>query len=137
MEKLWNFFSGDLYEPCLSQFDQKIPLDLERKLSKSNSKRELSLFEHVHLDTFIATHSSIPFFHMHLAQTPRYKGLGPTIIVCPATVMHQWLKECHKWWPEFRVAILHSSGSYSGSQVWSYAMSHYFFCNLKCCLPGG
>ncbi|GFO00974.1 DNA excision repair protein ercc-6-like [Plakobranchus ocellatus] len=45
-----------------------------------------------------------------------YKGLGPTIIVCPTTVMHQWLKECHKWWPEFRVAILHSSGSYSGSQ---------------------
>ncbi|GFR85602.1 DNA excision repair protein ERCC-6-like [Elysia marginata] len=45
-----------------------------------------------------------------------YKGLGPTIIICPTTVMHQWLKECHKWWPEFRVAILHSSGSYSGSQ---------------------
>lgn len=45
-----------------------------------------------------------------------YKGLGPTIIVCPTTVMHQWLKECHKWWPEFRVAILHSSGSFSGSQ---------------------
>ncbi|RUS74131.1 hypothetical protein EGW08_018111 [Elysia chlorotica] len=46
-----------------------------------------------------------------------YKGLGPTIIVCPTTVMHQWLKECHKWWPEFRVAILHSSGSYTGSQT--------------------
>ncbi|KAK0043155.1 DNA excision repair protein ERCC-6 [Biomphalaria pfeifferi] len=45
-----------------------------------------------------------------------YKGLGPTIIVCPTTVMHQWLKECHKWWPEFRVAILHSSGSFSGSE---------------------
>lgn len=46
-----------------------------------------------------------------------YKGLGPTIIVCPTTVMHQWLKEFHKWWPDFRVAILHSSGSFTGSEV--------------------
>ncbi|KAH9520103.1 DNA excision repair protein ERCC-6 [Bulinus truncatus] len=45
-----------------------------------------------------------------------YKGLGPTIIVCPTTVMHQWLKEFHKWWPDFRVAILHSSGSFTGSE---------------------
>ncbi|XP_059174899.1 DNA excision repair protein ERCC-6-like [Physella acuta] len=45
-----------------------------------------------------------------------YKGLGPSIIVCPTTVMHQWLKEFHKWWPDFRVAILHSSGSFTGSE---------------------
>ncbi|CAG5128960.1 unnamed protein product [Candidula unifasciata] len=45
-----------------------------------------------------------------------YKGLGPTIIICPTTVMHQWLKEFHKWWPDFRVAILHSSGSFTGSE---------------------
>ncbi|XP_046572869.1 LOW QUALITY PROTEIN: DNA excision repair protein ERCC-6-like [Haliotis rubra] len=43
-------------------------------------------------------------------------GLGPCVIVCPATVMHQWVKEFHKWWPPFRVAILHSSGSYSGKE---------------------
>ncbi|KAH9520099.1 DNA excision repair protein ERCC-6 [Bulinus truncatus] len=30
--------------------------------------------------------------------------------------MHQWLKEFHKWWPDFRVAILHSSGSFTGSE---------------------
>ncbi|ODM94276.1 DNA excision repair protein ERCC-6 [Orchesella cincta] len=46
-----------------------------------------------------------------------YRGLGPSIIVCPATVMHQWVKEFHKWWPPFRVAILHESGSYSGSKT--------------------
>ncbi|XP_046366645.2 DNA excision repair protein ERCC-6-like [Haliotis rufescens] len=45
-----------------------------------------------------------------------YSGLGPCVIVCPATVMHQWVKEFHKWWPPFRVAILHSSGSYSGKE---------------------
>uniref|UniRef100_A0A8C0X322 DNA excision repair protein ERCC-6 n=1 Tax=Castor canadensis TaxID=51338 RepID=A0A8C0X322_CASCN len=41
----------------------------------------------------------------------RFEGLGPTIIVCPTTVMHQWVKEFHTWWPPFRVAILHETGS--------------------------
>lgn len=45
-----------------------------------------------------------------------FKTLGPTIIICPATVMHQWVAEIHKWFPPLRVAILHSSGSYSGSK---------------------
>lgn len=35
----------------------------------------------------------------------------PVIVVCPATVMKQWVNEFHKWWPPFRVTILHSSGS--------------------------
>lgn len=35
----------------------------------------------------------------------------PSIIVCPATVMKQWVQEFHKWWPPLRVAILHASGS--------------------------
>ncbi|KAJ3145683.1 hypothetical protein HDU89_006918 [Geranomyces variabilis] len=36
---------------------------------------------------------------------------GPVLIVCPATVLRQWVQEFHKWWPPFRVAILHSTGS--------------------------
>uniref|UniRef100_A0A8C0AQB2 DNA excision repair protein ERCC-6 n=1 Tax=Buteo japonicus TaxID=224669 RepID=A0A8C0AQB2_9AVES len=47
----------------------------------------------------------------------RYHGLGPTVIVCPATVMHQWVKEFHTWWPPFRVAILHETGSYTNKKV--------------------
>ncbi|KAE8591723.1 hypothetical protein XENTR_v10018547 [Xenopus tropicalis] len=47
----------------------------------------------------------------------RYEGLGPSIIVCPATVMHQWVKEFHTWWPQFRVVILHETGSYAGKKV--------------------
>ncbi|KAL0084706.1 SNF2 family N-terminal domain-containing protein [Phycomyces blakesleeanus] len=42
------------------------------------------------------------------------KLLGPgkaSIIVCPATVMKQWIQEFHQWWSPARVAILHSSGS--------------------------
>jgi DNA excision repair protein ERCC-6 len=45
---------------------------------------------------------------------------GPVLIVCPATVLRQWVQEFHKWWPPFRVCILHSTGSgvsgYSGMQ---------------------
>ncbi|KAM5320815.1 DNA excision repair protein ERCC-6 isoform 3-T4 [Glossophaga mutica] len=41
----------------------------------------------------------------------KFQGLGPTIIVCPTTVMHQWVKEFHTWWPPFRVAVLHETGS--------------------------
>ncbi|XP_064636661.1 DNA excision repair protein ERCC-6-like [Lineus longissimus] len=46
-----------------------------------------------------------------------YVGCGPVIIVCPTTVMHQWVKEFHIWWPPFRVAVLHSSGSFSSSEA--------------------
>ncbi|KAG6923336.1 ERCC excision repair 6, chromatin remodeling factor [Chelydra serpentina] len=47
----------------------------------------------------------------------RFKGLGPTVIVCPTTVMHQWVKEFHSWWPPFRVAVLHETGSYANKKV--------------------
>lgn len=36
---------------------------------------------------------------------------GPVLVVCPATVMKQWVQEFHEWWPPLRVAVLHSSGS--------------------------
>ncbi|XP_045614522.2 DNA excision repair protein ERCC-6 isoform X2 [Procambarus clarkii] len=45
-----------------------------------------------------------------------WKGLGPVLIVCPATVLHQWVKEFHKWWPPFRVAVLHESGTFIGTR---------------------
>ncbi|ORX58514.1 hypothetical protein BCR36DRAFT_317975 [Piromyces finnis] len=42
-----------------------------------------------------------------------YSGLlkQPVIIVCPATLMKQWVEEFHEWAPPLRVVILHSSGS--------------------------
>ena len=46
----------------------------------------------------------------------RKLGLGPVLIVCPATVLHQWVYEFHRWWPPFRVAVLHGSGSHGGSK---------------------
>lgn len=35
----------------------------------------------------------------------------PAIVVCPPTVMKQWVEEFHRWWPPLRVSILHTSGS--------------------------
>jgi DNA excision repair protein ERCC-6 len=45
----------------------------------------------------------------------KWRGLGPSIVVCPATVLRQWVTEFHAWWPPLRVAVLHSSGSHSGT----------------------
>ena len=36
---------------------------------------------------------------------------GPVILLCPATIMGQWVREFQKWYPPMRVALLHSSGS--------------------------
>nr|XP_022904501.1 DNA excision repair protein ERCC-6-like [Onthophagus taurus] len=46
----------------------------------------------------------------------RYTGLGPVIIVCPTTVIYQWVQHFHDWAPEIRVAILHTTGSFIGSK---------------------
>ncbi|KAH7949001.1 hypothetical protein HPB49_004159 [Dermacentor silvarum] len=46
----------------------------------------------------------------------RFTGLGPVLLVCPTTVMHQWVREFHCWCPLLRVAILHESGSFAGTK---------------------
>lgn len=55
------------------------------------------------------------------------------LIACPVTVLHQWVQEFHTWWPEFRVAVLHETGSYQGFKV-----SYKQFCRrhgglMGCC----
>ncbi|KAI6243649.1 hypothetical protein M3Y99_00027100 [Aphelenchoides fujianensis] len=45
-----------------------------------------------------------------------YHGLGPTLIIAPATLMHQWVRELRAWFPKCRAAVFHSSGSFSGSK---------------------
>lgn len=43
-----------------------------------------------------------------------WNGLGPSIIVAPATVVYQWVSHFHYWCPHLRVAVLHQSGSFQG-----------------------
>lgn len=33
----------------------------------------------------------------------------PSLVVCPATVLNQWLRELRRWYPTFRVVVLHES----------------------------
>ncbi|XP_043272701.1 DNA excision repair protein ERCC-6-like [Venturia canescens] len=50
-----------------------------------------------------------------LSDGGRFRGLGPTIIVCPATLLEQWLRHFREWAPFLRVAVLHHSGTYRGT----------------------
>ncbi|VDK41211.1 unnamed protein product [Gongylonema pulchrum] len=47
----------------------------------------------------------------------RFTGLGPVLIICPTTLLHQWLREFHRWFAVCRVAVLHSSGTFRGQNV--------------------
>ncbi|CAG4979577.1 unnamed protein product [Colias eurytheme] len=42
-------------------------------------------------------------------------GLGPSIIVAPATVIFQWVSHFHYWNPSLRIAVLHQAGSHGGT----------------------
>lgn len=41
-----------------------------------------------------------------------YIGLGPVLIVTPVTLIAQWVKTFHNWWPYFKVCVLHDIGTY-------------------------
>ncbi|XP_011506045.1 PREDICTED: DNA excision repair protein ERCC-6-like [Ceratosolen solmsi marchali] len=49
-----------------------------------------------------------------LSDGGRFRGLGPTLIICPATLLEQWVKHFHDWWPTMRTVILHQSGTFHG-----------------------
>lgn len=44
-----------------------------------------------------------------LAGLHHSRKFRPTLIVCPATVMRQWLRELRTWHPLFRVIVMHES----------------------------
>jgi len=44
------------------------------------------------------------------------KTRGPVILVCPATLMHQWVNEIDKWYPNNVVTVLHHTSPYKGSK---------------------
>ncbi|KAK6759347.1 hypothetical protein RB195_021125 [Necator americanus] len=45
-----------------------------------------------------------------------FKGLGPCLVICPSTLLRQWVNEIHHWMPRCRVAVFHSSGTFKGSK---------------------
>lgn len=73
---------------------------------------EMGLGKTIQMIAFLTALRSSNVINMH----KKYENLGPTVLVCPATVMHQWLYEFRKWWPPFRVAILHNTGTFIGNK---------------------
>lgn len=49
-----------------------------------------------------------------LHYSPKIKS-GAILIVCPASMLSTWMKEFHKWYPYFRVMILHEAGNHISS----------------------
>ncbi|RCN24373.1 hypothetical protein ANCCAN_29931, partial [Ancylostoma caninum] len=45
-----------------------------------------------------------------------FKGLGPCLIICPSTLLRQWVGEIHQWMPRCRVAVFHGSGNFKGTK---------------------
>lgn len=84
--------------------------DLHIKLCGGILGDEMGLGKTVEVISFLISLS----FSKSYEVSECYKYLGPVLLVCPATVMYQWVNEFHKWWPPFRVAVLHQSGSYKG-----------------------
>ncbi|ETV67830.1 hypothetical protein H257_16066 [Aphanomyces astaci] len=46
-----------------------------------------------------------------LASLMSMKVLHSVLLACPASVLWHWVREMHKWCPEMRVVLLHSSGT--------------------------
>ena len=65
-------------------------------------------------------HYSIAVARQNGTNLPRTLVLPPSIILCPATIMTQWMREFHKWAPQLRIILLHDSvdhGGHSKSQI--------------------
>ncbi|EYC44096.1 hypothetical protein Y032_0472g2065 [Ancylostoma ceylanicum] len=45
-----------------------------------------------------------------------FKGLGPCLIICPSTLLRQWVSEFRQWMPRCRVAVFHGSGNFKGTK---------------------
>ena len=123
--------SEDEEENCYELFEggYKIPLSIWKKLYKYQKTcvrwlwelhsqgsggilgDEMGLGKTIQIISFLV---GLSYSRLYSSNN-QWKGLGPVLIVAPATVLHQWVKEFHKWWPPFRVAVLHDSGSFTGT----------------------
>ncbi|XP_045471449.1 DNA excision repair protein ERCC-6-like [Harmonia axyridis] len=106
-ERYWN----KLYK--YQQVGVKWLWSLHQKSSGGLLGDEMGLGKTVQIISFLY---ALDYSRIH---TPfgNFVGKGPTIIVCPATVIHQWVQHFHQWAPEFRVAVLHQSGRFQGNKA--------------------
>lgn len=89
--------------------------DLHCKVTGGLLADEMGLGKTVQVITFFhaLNHSKIK------SKYGKFMGLGPSLIICPATVIYQWVQHFHLWAPRFRVAVLHKSGTHRG-KIWDF-----------------
>ncbi|KAF9605684.1 hypothetical protein IFM89_018027 [Coptis chinensis] len=61
------------------------------------------------------------------------KMYKPSIIVCPVTLLRQWRREARKWYPRFRVEILHDSAQVPSNRK-GRTQSDESDCDTECSL---
>ncbi|CAL4977231.1 unnamed protein product [Urochloa decumbens] len=47
----------------------------------------------------------------------------PSIVICPVTLLQQWQREANRWYPKFKVKILHDSANSSSKRSKAYSDS--------------
>ena len=72
---------------------------------------EMGLGKTIQMVAFLAGlhYSNAIHIAKHGSSSPSPFQLPPTLILCPATIIAQWLREVHSWYPELRVLVLHDS----------------------------
>ncbi|VDP75075.1 unnamed protein product [Echinostoma caproni] len=76
---------------------------LERELARERGE-VIAFLAAIHHSEQLASQNQLELLSNTLS-------MGSVLLVCPATVLQQWLNEFHSWYPAIRVGILHSSGS--------------------------
>ena len=72
---------------------------------------EMGLGKTIQMVAFLAGlhYSNALHVAKHGASSPSPFQLPPTLILSPATILTQWLRELHSWYPELRILVLHDS----------------------------
>ena len=91
---------------------------LHRKKSGGILGDEMGLGKTVQVCVFLHSlhHTQLPDEVQHATgegynrSNHTFIGLGHTIIICPATLLSQWVLELHQWAHPLRVVMLHSAG---------------------------
>ena len=65
----------------------------------------------------ICTFFNSLYFTQNRLSKARYRGIGPSLIICPATLVYQWVQELHKWAPFFKVLVLHNSSGNTTAEI--------------------
>ncbi|KAF7232063.1 hypothetical protein EG68_07299 [Paragonimus skrjabini miyazakii] len=83
-------------------------LQLHKKKSGGILGDEMGLGKTIQVISFLA---GLHYSEFNGKNSSSHQSVLSVLVVCPATVLQQWMSEFHHWYPAMRVAILHATGS--------------------------